>query len=141
MQMVSSLKPAYLEVRARSDVGSVRSAQPVLKAPKTKGYEGVMLSGIERGPPLSALGSASSDGAGDDMFLSVQRPDGQGIEDKIAAAARAATEATKKVLDKDFWGDMAIGLCKVVGGGYDVFIESRPKASCAVASTDMDDMN
>ena len=39
MQMVSSLRPAYLEVRARSDAGSVRSAQPVLKAPKKKGSD------------------------------------------------------------------------------------------------------
>ena len=125
MQMVSCLKPAFQEVKARSEAGSAHSAQPVLKAPKKK----------EPQDPVPMEESAPSDVASDDMFLSVHAS-GKGIEDKFAAAAIAAAEATRKVMNKDFWEDMALWLCKVVGG-YGALLEQRAEAREAPASRSM----
>ena len=76
--------------------------------------------------------SAPSDVASDDVFLSVHT--GQGIEDKVASAAMAAAIATKKVMNKAFWEDMALGLCKVVSG-YGELLEERVDARGAAASS------
>ena len=115
------MKPAFQALRARSDSGSNLSAQPALKAPKKKESADVVMS--ERAP---------SDVASDDMWLTVHT--GKGIEDHIAAATLAAAEATKKVMNKDFWEDMALGMCKVVGG-YGSLLERRVEAREAASSS------
>ena len=56
------------------------------------------------------MDAASSDGPGDDMYLSVMRPDGlPGIEDHIFAAAVAAKDATKT---KESWKEASKAVIK-----------------------------
>ena len=125
--MTAHLKPALEAVQARASSGSSTPIRSAVKAPRKKRRE------------ATPSESSSAGEASDDVFLGTSS---QWEKDKVAEIRQKAANATRKLLNTNFWERAAVGMVQVITGHGNLLVpylteEDLPEAHEEEAQEDM----